>query len=126
MLSARWMMFIGFAFIVGTLMSLLMEGLYLGAGQVGILSTLTGYNVVELNAAGVLPLGKLGPGFFVNGLPTIFLWDYRFLDGAFEIIKYILLWPLSFGAIYGIVIAFVSAVQGIFGQFTMLSIFTKL
>ena len=117
MLTARWMMFIAFAFIVGTLMSLMMEGLYLGSGQTGLMSTLTGYDVVELNAAGVLPLTKLGPAFFLNGIPTMLLWDYRWLDGSWQIVKYVILWPISVGAIYGITVAFVSAVQGVFAQF---------
>lgn len=99
------LMFLVFTFLVGTLISLFIEGAYFGQNQMNIINALTGFNVQEeTSTVGTLfAYPKMAIGFFTVGIPKILLWDYSFLEGGWSLVKWLLLYPISAGIVFGIV-----------------------
>ena len=111
-------MFIVFVFLAGTMLCLMMEGAFFGQEEVDLVNELTGYNILQLSGTGLWSIPKMGVGFLTNGLPKIVLWDYSFLEGGWgSLFKWIVLFPVSIGVIWGIAQMFLTTVQGIFSRF---------
>ena len=108
-------MFCYFVFIVGTLLSLAVCGSWLGTEEVDTVKYLTGYTSLELSAAGAWSIPKQFAGFFTHGLPSMLTWNYPFLDSGFgAIFKWVFLYPISIGVVWGLVEVFTPVIQGIF------------
>jgi hypothetical protein len=110
-MSAKMMMFVAFTFITGNLLCGFIEGTYLGNETTSIINILTGYNTTEVS--GGMSWASAASGFFTQGLPNMILWRYSFLEGGWEIIKYILLFPISIGVVWGVIQMSVSAISGV-------------
>jgi hypothetical protein len=114
-MSAKLFIFCVFVFIMGTILSLIWSGSWLGATDVSIMQTLTGYNTIYAAGTGGTTIISMVSGFITVGLPTIFLWNYPYLEGEAGIIKWIFLYPITIGMIWGVATVFAPAVMGIFG-----------
>jgi hypothetical protein len=115
-MSSKIIMFIVFIFVVGTVVSIIIEGTFIGGGEeIDIMEALTGYSNVDIAAAGGFSIPKLGWGFFTVGLPKVIMWDYSFLDGGWGIFKWFLLYPISAGVVYAIGLLIFNVAQGIMG-----------
>lgn len=111
-MSIKMMVFFAFTFFVASFICLMIEGSsYFGSTDVSILNALVGFNVVEMSDLGLLAIPKMAIGFFTVGVPNLILWDYSFLDGAYEIVKWLLLYPLSIGFVWAIISMFVGVIQ---------------
>lgn len=91
--------------LLGTAISLTLEGQYIGAGLVD-----TFFRVMRPEFGSFSnPLIAVG-GFFimvwawVQALWAVFWWDYSFLTGYWEVLKYAG-WCISIGVVVGIVLA---------------------
>ncbi len=80
----------------------------------GLINQMVGFNVVEqITTVGVFrTLFSLG-GSLTNALPKMLLWDFSYLEGDFVIFKYIILYPISLGVVWTILILFSSVVTSI-------------
>lgn len=116
-MSVKMMMFIAFTFITGNLLCCFIEGTYLGEETTSIINILCGYSTTELQATGGMSWVSAASGFFTTGIPKMILWDYSFLGGGWEIVKYILLFPVSIGVVWGIIQLFVTVISGIAAKF---------
>jgi len=110
-------MYISFAFFIGTLSCLIIEGAYFGAADLDILNALTGYNIIQVSGAGVWSIPKLGWGFMIHGLPKLIFWDFSFFQGGWLIIRLLLIATLSVGLVWGVTMAFVGFGQGLLSRF---------
>ena len=111
----RLLMFCYFVFIVGQILSLALCGSWLGDSEVSIVQQLTGYSVIELESAGGWAIPKQLAGFFVTGIPSMLSWNYPFLnDGFGAIFKWVFLYPISIGVVWGMVEVFAPVIQSIF------------
>lgn len=115
MIGAKLIMTCYFVFMVGNVLCMIIEGSYFSADDVDLMNALSGYSVLEVSGAGVLAVPKMAVGFFTHGLPTMLLWQYSFLEGGWEIFKWICLFPLTIGVIYPIGLLAMNIAQGIFG-----------
>lgn len=113
-MSPRWISGMSFIFIVGSMLSLLLEGAYIGDTEISVLNALTGYSVIE--AGGLLAIPKLAGGFFTVGLPKLLLWDYAFFSGGFAWVR-LLFMPLSIAVVWGIIQVFIAVAQGLLSRF---------
>lgn len=62
-------------------------------------------------------MASAASGFFTVGIPKLIMWDYSFLSGGWELLKYILLYPISIGVVWGIVQLFTTVISGIASRF---------
>ena len=120
-LGPRTIMFQAFLFIMGKIVSMLGEGVWLG--DVDALASLTGYNVTELSGVGGMASAAIG--FFTTGLPQMLTWDYSFLQSDISalntmlmLIRIILVITISSGVVYGLWKATMGLAQGIFSGLT--------
>lgn len=116
-MSVKMMMFIAFTFITGNLLCCFIEGSYLGEETVSVINILCGYSTTDLQATGGMSWVSAATGFFTVGIPKLILWDYSFLEGGWELFKYIVLYPITIGVVWGIVQLFTSIVSGIATRF---------
>ena len=116
-MSVKMMMFIVFTFITGNLLCCFIEGTYLGEETTSIINLLCGYSVTDLQSTGGMSWVSAAVGFFTTGIPRMILWDYSFLDGGWEIFKYIFLFPITIGVVWGIVQLFTTTISGITSRF---------
>lgn len=113
-MSPNWIAGLSLAFVLGTIISCVIEGVYVGAEQMNVLNELCGYTTI--GTGGLMEIMKLGAGFLTHGLPKVLLWDYAFFEGPFEIIRWFFI-PLSIAVIWGMVQVFISVAQGLLSKF---------
>lgn len=106
-MSAKLLMFFAFIYFVGTFLCLSIEGEYYQDQDMTIVNQLTGVSFIEAQDAGPWAIPKMAVGFFTNGIPKLILWNYTFLQGGYEIVKWLLLYPLTVGFIWGLAQTFI-------------------
>ena len=116
-MNPKLLMFVSFVFLIGTFCCLVIEGGWFGEGEVGIINSLTGYNIIQVSGAGVWAIPKLAWGFLSNGLPKMILWDYNFFQGGYFFFRIVLIMTLSVGVVWGVIQTFLPVAQGILGRF---------
>lgn len=116
-MSHKLIAFLIFFYISGQMLSLLLDGEYLGSSEATDMGNIVIANqITQAGEGGVLSLAKAAPGFF-GSLIKMVMWDYSYLDGEMSIAKYVLLWPLSGGLIITLTYMSLIAIQGLFSAF---------
>ena len=101
MLGAKYMQGCVFAFIILTILSLLLEGSYLGSEQYNLLKELTRWTV-GMSSWWTVPIVF---GSILWNLPDLISWDYSFftaMGAGGAIIRLILGVVVSFGILWGL------------------------
>ena len=91
-----------FAFVVLTIMSLTLDGLWLGATDYGTLQTMTWFTKYEIFGWGI-PMAAAG---FLSSIPQMLIFDYSWLHSlgpAGMIIRLILSVTVSVGFVWGFI-----------------------
>lgn len=109
----QYVMFLAFILIIGNLFCLMLDGAWLGADDQTLMNYMTGYD--SFNSAGVWAVVTVPIGFFTHAIPKMLFWDFAFLDGGFEIVRWILM-VFSIGAVFALGIEFRSTITSIFGR----------
>lgn len=86
MTNPKWLIGIGVAFVLLTLISNVLEGIYLG----GVTGT-------KLQIMISLPFPPTLS--WLQNLWAMLWFDYSFFHGGWSIIKYVFFWPVSFGLV---------------------------
>jgi hypothetical protein len=114
--SSKTIIFIVFLFAMGTMLSLIIEGTYLGSGEEwDIMQSLTGYSAINVAGGGGISIPKMAIGFLFNGIPKLLFWDYSFLTGGYALIKWFILYPISAGIVYAMGLLVYNIASGILG-----------
>jgi hypothetical protein len=116
-MNPKLIMFVTFVFFIGTLSCLIIEGIYFGTGELDVVNSLTGYNIVQVSGAGIWSIPKLAWGFVTNGLPKLLFWDFNFFQGGYFIVRLLLIMTLSVGIVWGVIQTFLGIAQGILSRF---------
>ena len=114
-MSVRWIAGLSFVWVLGTIVSLIIEGAWLGAEELNLMNSLTGYSVVEMG--GITGIPKMAIGFFTHGLPKLISWDYAFFTGDLFILRIIMAVTFSGAVIWGLIQVFTPVMQGILSRF---------
>jgi len=94
-----------------TMVCLFLEGGNLfGQGDIDIINSLVGYNVIDAEGIGI---ATMATGFFLHGLPKLILWDYSFFTGGWVIIRIVLICTLSLGILWGVIATFLTLASSI-------------
>ena len=109
----HWLVWVAFAFIIGQMMCLISQGIWLGSEEQDFFNALLGFTAHEytdslIGNIGTTFVNVIGGlvGFFTVAIPKLVMWDYSFLDGGWSIVKWLLLYPLSAGTVIGVVSLF--------------------
>jgi len=80
-----------------------------------VINSVLGYNVATTAATYGSFSAVVGLGWnLIRSIPRMIAWDYRYLDGQLQIIKYVLLWPISAGFVFALGMMFLTTVMSIF------------
>lgn len=107
----HFIMFLAFCLLIGNLLCAIIDGVWLSAEDVNLMTYLTG--MTNLQTSSWTAIFTVPFNFFTHGLPKLLLWDFSFFSGGWSIVRWIL-FVFSIGAIYGLASMFFSNSQGIF------------
>lgn len=98
MLGAKSMMGLMFIFVTFTILSLIVEGVWLGNTENSAIDWLTKFDVIG-ESWFVFPV--ILRDFFIKGLPAMLTWDYSFFDNSWgSIVRWILSCTVSLGVVW--------------------------
>ena len=101
-------------FIIGSVLSTVMSGVWFTDSSVNVLNKLAGFTAgTENSASGGY---SLSPVTWFNALVTIFTWNYPYLDYPWAVFIKIPLWIISVGAVWGFIEFSVYAVSNLLGR----------
>jgi len=115
-MNPKLVMFFVFTWFTGTMFCLFIEGSFIGDEEVTIMNALTGFNLLEVSGSGLWTVPKLIGGFFTVGIPKLIAWDYGFFEGDLNIFRWMVLFPLSAGFVWGLASIFIPVIQGFFSR----------
>ena len=113
-MSVRWIAGLSFVWVLCTVVSLIMEGAWVGGEELSVMNSLTGYSVVDVG--GVVGVFKMSFGFLTHGLPKIISWNYAFFTGNFAILRWVMV-SFSVAVIWGIFQTLLPVMQGVISRF---------
>ena len=116
MLSTKQIMFISFAFFISAFCCLIIEGSYYNDWFLGIVNSLTGYTIVQINSAGIWEIPKAFGGFLIHGIPTLMSWDFSYFEGGWIFFRFLLIMTLSVGLAWGVIQTLAPLAQGILNR----------
>lgn len=99
-MSPKYINFFAYSWFCSTLICLAMEGTYFGSVQGNIVNQLS---VIQTIQAG--NFFSVGGGIidFFQGLVRIFLFDYSFYTGGYEILRWFWVATLGVGVVWGLI-----------------------
>ena len=118
MLSPKQIMYISYAFFIASFCCLIIEGFYYNSWFVGIVNSLTGFNIVQISSAGMWAFPKVAWGFITHGIPLLISWDFSFFSGGWIFWRFLFIMTLSVGVVWGFIQTFLPVAQGILSRFT--------
>ena len=114
-MRSHLLMFCYGVFIIGTMLSLATTGRWFTDADISIIGTITSLRGIQIQALGGIPFLQQAIGFF-NGTLAMISWSYPYLENAWgTMFKWIFLYPISVGVIWGFIELFSMVAQGIAG-----------
>jgi hypothetical protein len=113
-MSPKYIMAAFAIFIIGTLLSCLCSGVWIGEDQTDIVNALASFNTMEVQAGGGWNAPKTLSTYW-DAMITMLSWNYPYLDSSWALFLKIPLWVVSIGVVWGIIQLFVQIIQGLVG-----------
>lgn len=110
-MSPHYVMFLSFNLLIGNLLCAIIDGVWLVAEDVTLMTYLTG--MTNLETASWTAIFTVPFNFFTHGLPKLIMWDFSFFTGGWEVVRWFL-FIFSIGAIWAVASMFFSTIQGVF------------
>ncbi len=103
-------------FIIGTILSLIASGVWFDSTQVSIINKIASINGTTVQTLGSMNFAKSGIE-WLDGIVTMVVWNYPYLDSAWgNVLKMIVLYPVSIGIIWAVIELFIQVIQGLAGM----------
>ncbi len=109
----QWLVWLGVTYMIGQVMCFILEGSWFGAPEQSFMNAMTGFSVHEytdslIGNIGTFIVNLVGGtvGLLTYGIPRLLWWDFSFLDGGFNMVKWLLLFPINLGTVFGIILTF--------------------
>jgi hypothetical protein len=99
-------------FILGTILSCLCSGIWIGSNEVDVINALASFNTMSVQSGGVWNAPKT-LGTYWDAIVTVLSWGYPFLDYTWAIFIKIPLWIVSVGMVWGFIQLFVSIISSL-------------
>jgi hypothetical protein len=115
-MSPKFLMACAAIFILGTILSCLCSGVWIGNDEIDIINALASFNTMSVQSGGVWNAPKT-LGTYWDATVTMFSWGYPFLDYSWAIFVKLPLWIVSIGAVWGLIQLFVLIIQSLVTMF---------
>lgn len=93
-------MFLGFTFMVGTMISLTFAGGWLDSTDVGIVNSLVAFRSVKL--LGIWTISVPNLDFILTGIGSLLKMDFAFFRGEMVLLQWFFLMTLGAGTLFGL------------------------
>jgi hypothetical protein len=113
-MSPRYIMVAFAIFIIGTILSVICSGVWLGSNEVDIVKGLASFNTMEVQAGGGWNAPKTLKTYW-DAMITCLTWNYPFLSSSWAWFVKVPLIVVSVGVVWGIIQLFTSIIQGLVG-----------
>lgn len=111
MTFAKWFVFLGI-FMAFSLIHLIGEAAYYGTSEAADISNLLGFQVDEIGAGGgFIGIPRALIGFFTSTLPKLATFNYNFLQGDLEIVRWLFMSVFGGALIIMVITSFTGAHQ---------------
>jgi hypothetical protein len=111
-MSVKMIMSVFAIFILGTILSCLCSGVWIGSGEVDVVNAIASFNTMSVQSGGIWNAPKT-LGTYWDAAVTLLSWKYPFLEYSWAIFIKIPLWIVSVGTVWGFIQLFVSIIQGL-------------
>jgi hypothetical protein len=103
-MNVKWVIGLVAIFVLGSMLSGIMENVYLGAGgeQEGVIERL--FSMPSFSGQGIFGVTEtilVATVNWVGAFWDLLWWNYAFFTGFYAIIRYAVCFPISIGMIYG-------------------------
>ena len=105
-------MFMGWLFAVGTLISLTFGGLWIGSEEVVMANALTVFK--QANILGIWSVTVPNISFFLVGVKSLMMLDFAFFRGEAALIQWLLFMTIGLALMWGIFTIVIGVIQGLF------------
>jgi len=97
--GSKMFSYFGFVWFLSTMICLIVEGSWFGAASRTVINDLSSFTTIDI--AGLVPIPAPNLYFF-RGVMRMFLWDYSFYTGMFEVIRWLWLVVFTGAVIWGV------------------------
>lgn len=111
-MRTQQVMFMGFIFAVGTIISLTFAGIGMGSEELEIVNAVTVFK--QANILGVWSITVPNITFFFVGMRSLMQMDFAFFTGGMLIVQWLLFMTFGLGMMWGIYTIVIGVIQGLF------------
>lgn len=113
-MRTQYIMFMGFIFAIGTLVSLTFGGVGMSSTETSVVNSLTVFK--QANILGTWSVMVPNISFFTTGMKSLMMMDFAFFSNmeGMEIIQWLLFMTLGVGMLWGIYTVVIGVIQGLF------------
>ncbi len=101
-------------FAIGTILSMLASGVWFAQGEIDVINALASFNTMSVAAGGVWNAPKT-LGTYWDAMITMLSWSYPYLSSAWVFPVKLILWTISIGVVWGLIVVFATIIQGLVG-----------
>lgn len=105
-------MFLGFIFATGTLISLTFGGAWLGDTDLEIANTMTVFK--QANILGIWSITVPNISFFITGFKSLLMLDFGFFNDSTALLQWLMFFTIGLGTLWGLYTIIIGVVQGVF------------
>lgn len=105
-------MFLGFIFLAGTIISLTFSGQWLGPNDVGVLNALT--PLTNVSVFGIWSLAVPNLNFFITGFKALTMFDFAFFSGEMGLLQWFFMFTIGAATVWGIFTIIIITAMGLF------------
>lgn len=98
-MTTKFMNFLAMTWFLSVLISLVIEGSYIGAPENTVINDLSFLTSLKIGGLVTIPAPNI---YFFRGVFRLLTWDYSFYEGGYSIFRYFWMVTLSPGAVWGI------------------------
>ena len=111
MLPTKWVVFLAAFWVVGSLICGLMEGAWLGPGEESVIESVMECKLFTSEDITGRIAGAFS-GTLWSGLLNMASWNYGIFYGTWELVRWILLMPLTIVVVYSVILQTARLIRG--------------
>lgn len=111
-MRTQQIMFMGWIFAIGTMISLTFAGAWLGSDEATVADAVTVFK--QTNILGLWSVTVPNISFFLVGAKSLMMMDFAFFQGSAGIFQWILFMTIGLGLMWGIFTVVIGVIQGLF------------
>lgn len=111
-MRTQQVMFMGWLFATGTLVSLTFAGLWIGSSEMVVADAVSIFK--QANILGIWSVTVPNVSFFMVGAKSMITMDFAFFQGSAAVFQWVLIMVIGYAFLFGLFTVAIGAIQGLF------------